>query len=74
MSLYYLTYEYDCMVELYILCDIADFQYYYVNIYYTSMNINFNTIFTYFTIHIHIIDIYQFFSYSKYTNAIAMSL
>ena len=40
MSLYYLTYEYDCKVELYILCDIADFQYYYINIDYTSMNIN----------------------------------
>ena len=45
MSLYYLTYEYDCKVELYILCDIADFQYYYISIDYTSMNMNFNTIF-----------------------------
>ena len=37
MYIYYLTYEYDCKVELYILCDIADFQYYYINIDYTSM-------------------------------------
>ena len=36
-----LTYEFDCKVELYILCDIADFQYYYINIEYTSMNMNF---------------------------------
>ena len=41
MSLYYLTYEYDCKVELYILCDIVDFQYYYINIDYTRMNMNF---------------------------------
>ena len=64
MSSYYLTYEYDCKVELYILCDIDDFQYYYINIDYTGMNINFNTIFTCFTIHVHIIGMGQFFSYS----------
>ena len=67
MSLYYLTYEYDCKVELYILCDVADFQYYYINIDYTSMNMNFNTIFTCFTVHVHIIGMCQFFSYSTLT-------
>ena len=35
MSLCYLTHEYDCKVELYIICDIDDFQYYYINIDYT---------------------------------------
>ena len=33
---YYSTYESDCKVELYILCDIDDFQYYYINIDYTG--------------------------------------
>ena len=46
MSSYYLTYKYDCKVELYILCDIDDFQYYCINIDYTGKNMNFNTIFT----------------------------
>ena len=67
MSLYYLTYEYDCKVELYILCDIDDFQYYYINIAYTGMNKNCNTIFTCFTVHVHIIGMCQFFSYSALT-------
>ena len=72
MSLYYLTYEYDCKVELYILCDITDFQYYYINIDYTSMNINFNTIFTCFTVHVHIIGMCQFFSYSTLTRLLCL--
>ena len=72
MSLYYLTYEYDCKVELYILCDIADFQYYYINIDYTNMNINVNTIFTCFTVHVHIIGKCQFFSYSTLTRLLCL--
>ena len=74
MSLYYLTYEYDCKVELYIVCDIADFQYYYINIDYTSMNMimNINTIFTCFTVHVHIIGMSQFFSYSTLTRLLSL--
>ena len=72
MSLYYLTYEYDCTVELFILCDIADFQYYYINIDYTSKNINVNTIFYMF----HCTCTYNrqvSVFLIQYTNAIAMS-
>ena len=72
MSLYYLTYEYNCKVELYILCDIADFQYYYINIDYTSMNMNFNTIFTCFTVHVYLIGMCQFFSYSALTQLLCL--
>ena len=71
-ALYYLTYEYDWKVELYILCDIADFQYYYINIDYTSMNIHFDTVFTCFTVHIHIIGMCQFFSYSTLTRLLCL--
>ena len=69
MSLYYLTYEYDCKVSL---CDIAHFQYYYINIDYTNMNMNLNTIFTCFTVHVHIIGMCQFFSYSTLTRLLCL--
>ena len=74
MSSYYLTYEYDCKVELYILCDIDDFQYYYINIDYTGMNMNLDTMFTCFTVHVHIICIIcrQFFSYNALTRLLCL--
>ena len=65
MSSYYLTYEYDCKVELYTLCDIDDFQYYCIHIYYTGINMNFNTIFYMFhctctyNMHVHTVFLIQ---------------